>query len=267
MAMKGSPAILPVLALAGLLPLGAWMLFGPRRWRPRYSLRTLVILPLFVTSAFGLWWHWEAWAQAASTSMANTTIGSVGFDSRSIEVKGWVHEDHDGPKVFRWVLDEGGLRPIGKEEIDFEEANVGPYPTRENNFSFVSPGGSRLLKLYFRGEAPSPFSDYEYFSGCDGAFITDAATGRVLAEIGLESGQGNLPAECYQAAFCNDAKRLVMTEPCGPEGARPMMIRLYRRRRPEWWWWVFYLKEFWLTAAFAGLLVWSVMRDKGTVNR
>jgi len=42
---------------------------------------------------------------------------------------------------------------------------------------------------------------------------------------------------------------------------------VYRRRRPEWWWGIFYLKEFWLTVAFAGLLVWSVMRDKGTVNR
>ena len=31
------------------------------RWRPRFSLRTLVVFLLLVTSGFGLWWHWEAW--------------------------------------------------------------------------------------------------------------------------------------------------------------------------------------------------------------
>ena len=38
--------------------------------------------------------------------------------------------------------------------------------------------------------------------------------------------------------------------------------RLFRRRRPEWWWGVFYLKEFWATAACAALLLWSVLRDR-----
>jgi len=30
-------------------------------WRPRFSLRTLVVFLLLVTSAVGLWWHWEPW--------------------------------------------------------------------------------------------------------------------------------------------------------------------------------------------------------------
>jgi len=38
-------------------------------------------------------------------------------------------------------------------------------------------------------------------------------------------------------------------------------VCVFRRRRPEWWWGVFYLWEFWLTVAFAGLFVWSVVRD------
>jgi len=32
--------------------------------RPRFSLRTLVVFLLLVTSGVGLWWHWEAWAPA-----------------------------------------------------------------------------------------------------------------------------------------------------------------------------------------------------------
>ncbi len=37
---------------------------------------------------------------------------------------------------------------------------------------------------------------------------------------------------------------------------------IFRRRRPERWWGVFYLWEFWLTAAFAALFVWSVVGDR-----
>ena len=32
------------------------------------------------------------------------------------------------------------------------------------------------------------------------------------------------------------------------------------------WWGVFYLWEFWLTAAFAGLFVWSVWRDRRSLR-
>ncbi len=39
------------------------------------------------------------------------------------------------------------------------------------------------------------------------------------------------------------------------------------RRRPEWWWGVFWLWEFWLTVAFAGLFIWSVVRDRQSRKR
>ena len=29
------------------------------RWLPRFSLRTLAVFLLLVTSGTGLWWHWE----------------------------------------------------------------------------------------------------------------------------------------------------------------------------------------------------------------
>ena len=30
-------------------------------WRPRFSLRTLAVFLLLVTSGVGLWWRWEPW--------------------------------------------------------------------------------------------------------------------------------------------------------------------------------------------------------------
>jgi hypothetical protein len=38
--------------------------------------------------------------------------------------------------------------------------------------------------------------------------------------------------------------------------------QIWHRRRPEYWWGVAWLPEFWLTALFAGALVWSVWRDR-----
>jgi len=34
----------------------------------------------------------------------------------------------------------------------------------------------------------------------------------------------------------------------------------------SWWWGVFWLWEFWLTAVFAGVFVWSVWRDRRTLR-
>ena len=44
-------------------------------------------------------------------------------------------------------------------------------------------------------------------------------------------------------------------------------VQVWKRRRPEWWWGVFYLWEFWLTAAFAGLFAWSILRDRRSLAR
>ncbi len=43
--------------------------------------------------------------------------------------------------------------------------------------------------------------------------------------------------------------------------------QFYRRRRPEWWWGVAWLPEFWLAVSFAGLFVWSVVRDRRALGK
>lgn len=39
----------------------------PKRWRPRFSLRTLLILVCMGGSGFGLWYRWEPWVEATSS--------------------------------------------------------------------------------------------------------------------------------------------------------------------------------------------------------
>ena len=46
------------------------------RWRPRFSLRTLVVFLLLVTSGCGLWWHWEPWVYHAGGSAPRASQAS-----------------------------------------------------------------------------------------------------------------------------------------------------------------------------------------------
>jgi len=59
----------------------------------------------------------------------------------------------------------------------------------------------------------------------------------------------------FSAEFSPDGRAIVTHSSVGD-------VRVWRRRRPEWWWGVFWLWEFWLTVAFAGVFVWSVVRDR-----
>ncbi len=88
--------------------------------------------------------------------------------------------------------------------------------------------------------------------GSPGLDIHDAATGARLVRFHYDG-------DFRHAAFSTDGALLVLasTEHC----------RLYRRRRPEWWWGVFWLWEFWLTAAFTALLLWSILRDRKVLRR
>ena len=77
--------------------------------------------------------------------------------------------------------------------------------------------------------------------------ILDMRTGAVLAKL----GGGGL------VAWSPDG-RLLKNE----IGETALV---WHRRRPEWWWGAFYLWEFWLTAAFAALFAWSVVKDRGAL--
>jgi len=90
--------------------------------------------------------------------------------------------------------------------------------------------------------------------------VVDGKSGRTLAVLEGSSAQatgfpfspgGDRVVTCPRENFEGRAPE---------DGFAPMSV--YRRRRPEWWWGVFWLWEFWLTVAFAALLVWSILRDR-----
>jgi len=91
-----------------------------------------------------------------------------------------------------------------------------------------------------------------------GILIFDATVGRVLAIV---SPSYEREVFLRSSAISCDGRRIAMTE----RGDK--FITVFRRRRPEWWWGVFYLWEFWLTAAFACLFIWSVITDRRPLAR
>ena len=83
------------------------------------------------------------------------------------------------------------------------------------------------------------------------AGIWNAVTGECLRVLKGHGGQ------VTHAAFSPDGERVVTA-------SHDKTARIWKRRRPEWWWGIFWLIEFWFTVVFAGLLVWSVWRDRKT---
>jgi len=127
----------------------------------------------------------------------------------------------------------------------------------------------------------------------DGVRIYDLDSRRQIAAL-----PGCLKESPYRIAFCPDGSRIITFDgyrtatilrhrggdllwqaraPLAHYGGEPIQFspegrsvllpivqgaQVWRRGRPEPWWGVFWLWEFWLTAAFAGLFVWSVVRDR-----
>ena len=89
--------------------------------------------------------------------------------------------------------------------------------------------------------------------------IRESGRDRALAEIRSSRSSGYPEERLLNFDIAPDGERLVFIE----AGRR---ARFCRRRHPEWWWGVFWLWEFWLTAAFAGVFVWSVWRDRRTLK-
>jgi len=161
---------------------------GIKRFAPRFSLRTLVVFLLLVTSGMGLWWHWEPW---------------------------YCEEAREG---------------LGDPPWDAE----------------FSPDGERSLRDY----AP-----VDFYTGYGSDYTIAIGGPDDLPLAVLERGNG-----VWQGGFSPDGERVaITTDDAG--------TRIYRRRRPEWWWGIFYLWEFWVTVAFAGVFVWSVVRDRRALGK
>ena len=50
-----------------------------RRWRPRFSLRSLLLIMLLIATGFGLWRRWEPWVLVITKGAYFRPIRAVAF--------------------------------------------------------------------------------------------------------------------------------------------------------------------------------------------
>ena len=128
--------------------------------------------------------------------------------------------------------------------------NFGPSVIRD------AATGALLGELTGDDGCFSPQEDRVFTWGAETSDVCvwDASTG---GRLGLLREPG---APVWSVEVSPDAEHMVVR-------TDDMHAYLYRRRRPEWWWGVFWLWEFWLTAALAAIFVWSVVRDRRRLAR
>jgi len=119
----------------------------------------------------------------------------------------------------------------------------------------VDPGGPTKIYSHRVAVTPDGARHFAWRSGWATA-VRETDTNRTLAHVEIK--------EPYDISFSPSGDCLVVVH--APAIAEPTP-RIWQRRRPEWWWGVFYLWEFWLTAAFACLFIWSVITDRRPLAR
>ena len=237
-----------------------------RLFIPRYSLRTLVVFLLLVTSAGWLWSHWEAWYKTASSETACEGLfrhARFTDDGGAIEIlasgltiltpESGVSEYHITPLPTRLYDARTGrlLEAIPPATEPYETGREGlstlaaRLPRAEDLFS---PDRRRCLETRVSGSLGATNLDL---------YVIDTRTEAPL--FFLEREAENPQAACW-AAFSPCGNAIVAV---GHDNA----VRIYRRRRPEWWWGVFWLTEFWATVFLAGLFAWTVWRDRRALSR
>ena len=74
-AVMASLPVYPLIALgAAACVLIAFAVWAIRRWRLKYTLRTLVFFMLLATSAQALWWHWKPWYRLSTIEWNQGTV-------------------------------------------------------------------------------------------------------------------------------------------------------------------------------------------------
>ena len=203
------------------------------RMIPRFSLRTLVVFLLLVTSGVGLWWGWELWQCVREIRVVpSASAAKFTSDDKRVEVLSMV-------TTTRW-------------ETALYELNTG---TRISAGPYDPEGGSWEWRPIREVHSPDrrglAIVDEELLGHHVSVFRGDGCrAGSTLKVDGSIDGAGfSASGELIYVLSNRDR------------------VHIYRRRRPEWWWGVFYLWEFWLTAAFAAIFVWSVVRDRRALAR
>jgi len=241
---------------------------GLKRLLPRFSLRTLVVFLLLVTSGVGLWWSWEPWyverewkadeefVRTATFSPDEKKVVTAGVDT---VVRIWDastgtllvtlsgHEDWVGGAYFT----QDGSRVVTASHDDTIRvwnaltgqclSTVEASEAMDARFEAMVPRARYTIKVRYHPRHLGV------------TMVIDLQTDQVVAVL------PDIRYRVSAAGISADASRILAT--------RWTSVFIMRRRRPEWWWGVFWLWEFWLTAAFAAIFVWSVVRDRRRLAR
>ena len=200
-----------------------------RRFRLRYSLRSLLIFMLLCSAALALWRDWTPWQVEHVLRSHEGDIYAAAFspDGRRI-----VTASKDGTARV-WDVETGRELHALKgrhDSIKTAARNTNDPMVTISPFAF-SPDGSRFVM------APGGT-----------ARVINSETRR---ELYVMEGHGGW---VLCVAFSPDGRRIVIA-------SADDTVRVWRRVRPEWRWGVFWLPQFWFTVLFAVGFVWSLRRD------
>ena len=223
---------------------------------PRFSLRTLVVFLLLVTSGVGVWHERKS----------QWKIGEI--DAPEGEVAFVDYSDNRGVlKIF--VTHELRALRTAKGISEFDGATVG-----WTQYIYLVRSGE-LEGSYNHLDRPEirhlpPFSRWRQRIFTDGTVINYFIAGKTRLDLEVRHVEiwpgDDLPADRTLAPIHHRIGRI----DSGPESLwrveiwQDAPITVWRQRP---WWGVFYLWEFWLTGLFAGVFVWSVARDRGMLGK
>ncbi len=257
------------------------------RWRFRYSLRSLMLVPVIVTGAMSVAHRWEPWVveRVLMGHKAPVISGAYSPDGQFIasgDADGFTRlwyaptgESITAPveKVpmpaelggeadtleARFTIDRGKLTPLaGPSQVTGEVSSEGSVEIVFN----LLPKTRKHSRTGWHYE-PSPDDTrvlrYEVYddispgsaeiAGSGEAYIDDVHSGRTLSVLEGHTWW------ILDGEFSPDGLHLITTDYGGT-------VRIWRRRHPEWWWGVAWFWEFWVTIAFAGLFLLSIAKDR-----
>ena len=242
-----------------------------RRFRLRYSRRSLLVFVLLVISSCLLWLHWAPWTLDTTLKGHTAQVNSAVFSPDGMRV---VTGSHDLTACV-WDAVTGERLMVLPSEIGYL-LYVG-Y-SRDGKRIFTSSSqmcvawDAETGKLY--GRAPQ-----YYFKSLRWLAVSQDGTQYAIGGSGRGVTIGEIPqpsrpawegkpiygwlahdAEVLSLDFSYDGKRLVTA---GKDG----QAKIWRYRHPERWWGVMVMPAFWTTLTLAALLVWSLLRDWRTLQQ
>jgi len=278
----------------------------PCRIIPKFSLRTLVVFLLLVTSGVGLWLGRSPWLCVRVLTGHEDKVAHAMLSPDASTV---ASASADGTARL-WDTASGECLHV----LRGHEGRVGLTVFSRNGARLLTGGEDRNARIWnaLTGESVHLLLGHEGWIVSGGfsddgtrvvtasslaAYVWDARTGERLFVLKRRGGRiliatyppGDLRVFTLEDdGTCHDwdassgkhlgSQKTKITsgpprrdKPFSLDGVNALTldasnVRVWRRR-PDWWRGVFYLWELWLTVAFAALFVWSVWRDRKALRR